>query len=102
MDHCYSLSFRTCYTSKRKKEEEVRGELPVQNLEGSSCTTLCAVGLFYYHNIFSFRCSLCIKMAHEIAGLVIDFLQQIDLHVPFNTVCCSKQVFMILDVDFRS
>lgn len=41
-------------------------------------------------------------MADEIIDLVIDFLQQVGLHVPFNTVCCWKQVFMILEVDFRS
>lgn len=63
---------------------------------------MCAVGLFYHCNAFSSRCSLCIKMADEIIGLAIDFLQQTGLHVPFNTVCCSKQVFMILEVDFRS
>lgn len=40
-------------------------------------------------------------MADEVIGLVIDFLQQIGLHVPFNTDCCSKQVF-ILKVDFIS
>lgn len=104
MDHCNSLSFRTCCTSKKEKGlgEKAKGELAAHNLEGSSFTTQCAVGLFYHCNAFSFRCSLFINMADKITGLVFDFLLQIGLHVPFNTVCCSKQVFMILGVDFGS